>query len=103
MPNAGEDVCALQIARGLVLLLTSVLVAGCASHAAGAHKVIVTKSATDLSGCVVLGRVAGQAPYDGQNDAIDQMRDQTIGLGGNVLLVTSELFTKTGVAYRCGK
>jgi hypothetical protein len=51
----------------------------------------------------MLGRVAGQAPYDGPQDAINQMRDQVIGLGGDVLLVTSEFITKTGVAYRCRK
>jgi hypothetical protein len=85
-----------------MLLLASVLAAGCASHAAGAYKVKVTKSTADVASCVALGHVAGQAPYDGPRDAINQMRDQVIGLGGNVLLVTSEFITKTGVAYRCG-
>jgi hypothetical protein len=86
-----------------MLLLSGVLLSGCASHAAGAYKVRVTKSAADVASCVIVGRVAGQAPYDGPRDAINQMRDQVIGLGGNVLLVTSEFITKTGVAYRCGK
>jgi hypothetical protein len=91
------------MARSWLLLLSGVLVAGCASHAAGASKVKVTKSAADVVGCAILGRVAGQAPYDGRRDAINQMRDQVIGLGGDVLLVTSEFITKTGVAYRCGR
>ena len=64
-----------------MLLLSGVLLAGCASHAAGANQVKVTKSAADVASCVLLGRVAGQAPYDGPKDAIDQMRDQVIGLG----------------------
>lgn len=93
---------AFQMAPSRMLLLTSVLATGCASHVAGAYRVKVTKSTADVASCVVLGRVAGRAPYVDPQDAINQMRDQVIGLGGNVLLVTSEFITKTGVAYRCG-
>jgi hypothetical protein len=69
----------------------------------GANRVKVTKNTADISGCIVLGSVAGRAPYEGRKDAVNQMRDQVVGLGGNVLLITSTFITQTGVAYRCGK
>jgi len=83
-----------------ILVATLVLAAGCVSHP-GAYRVKVTRNPADVAGCVALGPVAGQAPYEGPKDAINQMRDQVIGLGGNVLLVLSEFVTKTGAAYRC--
>jgi len=88
---------------GLSLVVASAFVTGCVSHAFGAHRVKVTKNAADVSGCVAKGSVAGQAPYEGPKDAVNQMRDQVVGLGGNVLLITSTFITQTGVAYRCGK
>jgi hypothetical protein len=85
------------------MVALSAFVTGCVAHAAGASRVKVTKNTADISACVVLGAVAGRAPYEGSKDAVNQMRDQVVGLGGNVLLITSTFITQTGVAYRCDK
>lgn len=35
-------------------------------------------------------------------DGIRQMQNQTVGVGGNMVLVTSDLYPQKGIAYRCG-
>jgi hypothetical protein len=88
----------------VALLLVPVL-NGCASTTTavpGSDKVRVTKNPNDVSGCTAVGNI--KIPDQTPNMDI-QFRNQTIGFGGNVALVTvSALFgtiPTEGVAYRC--
>ena len=36
------------------------------------------------------------------SDGIRQLQNQTVGDGGNTVLVTSDLPPQKGIAYRCG-
>ena len=67
----------------------------------GADKVRVTQNAQDVGACAAVGNL--RVPRDSHgNPAVmnptDDMRNQTIGLGGNTAFVTS---ASEGVAYRC--
>ena len=84
------------------LFVLSTLLSGCVSLAPEAEKVKVTKSASDVEGCRILGAVDAHPPYVGPNDGMNQLKNNTAGLGGNVLFVTSYNVTATGMAYRCG-
>jgi hypothetical protein len=80
------------------------LAAGCSSVtlAPGADQVKVTRDAADVAACVSLGNVATPAAMLTDPDAERQMQNETLGFGGNVLLLTSS-FGRTGAAYRCGE
>jgi hypothetical protein len=77
------------------------LVSGCATMmlAPGAEQIKVTQLATDVAGCRAVGNVKSElAPPDLDTD----IRNKTLGLGGNVLFVTSKFGpAREGVAYRC--
>jgi hypothetical protein len=93
-----------HIASATLIVMAIVLeVAGCVSLAPGADQVKITKNAADVAGCAAVGNVAGHPPYAAPSDAMHQMQNQVVGLGGNDLLVTSDLVSATGVGYRCGK
>jgi hypothetical protein len=88
----------------IALLLASVL-AGCVSTTTavpGSDKVRVTKNPNDVSACTAVGNI--KVPDQTPNMDI-QFRNQTIGFGGNVALVTASALFGTipteGVAYRC--
>ena len=85
-----------------VLLLTAC--ATTVTLAPGADKVRVTSNAKDLTACTAVGnvRMPPSSPRYGPFYAnpIDELRNQTVGLGGNTLFVTSDA-TGEGVAYRC--
>jgi hypothetical protein len=77
------------------------VVSGCATLvlAPGAEQIQETQLATDVAGCRAVGNVKSEA---GPPDLDTDIRNKTLGLGGNVLFVTSKLGPPTeGVAYRC--
>jgi hypothetical protein len=67
--------------------------------APGAEQIKETQNATDVAGCRAVGNVKSEAaPLDLDTD----IRNRTLGFGGNVLFVTSKLGQPSeGVAYRC--
>ena len=79
------------------------VVSGCATPmlalAPGAEQIKETQNATDVAGCRAVGNVKSEAaPLDLDTD----IRNRTLGFGGNVLFVTSKLGQPSeGVAYRC--
>lgn len=77
--------------------------AGCASVslAPGADQVTVTRRAADVAACTPVGDMSSPPPMMTDPDVDRRMRNETLSLGGNVLLITSSL-RRTGTAYRCG-
>lgn len=84
-----------------LLAVTAVLV-GCVSLAPEAARVTVARDSADVSGCRILGSVRAHPPYVGPDDAMNQLKNEVAGLGGNVLFVTTMAVTATGMAYHCG-
>jgi hypothetical protein len=83
---------------GLILVLFTT--AGCAgmvyAPAPGADRVQLIRNPADVATCTAVGNVDWQS---GNHD----VRNLTVGLGGNAIFVTSEQgrTVLTGVAYRC--
>jgi hypothetical protein len=77
---------------------------GCAqvTLAPGANQIKVTRAPTDVASCVVVGNVDGENGSGLTGDGIRQLQNQTVGVRGNTVLVTSELPPQNGIAYRCG-
>jgi hypothetical protein len=74
--------------------------------APGAAEVRVTNVPADVVGCAAVGNIRVPQDSSGMLDiarAVGQMKNQTIGLGGNVAFVTdgSPRFPAAGVAYHC--
>jgi len=74
--------------------------------APGAEQVQVTKLPADVASCTAVGNIELPKNSDGRVDrthALDRMKNQTIGFGGNAALITeSRQGTPTaGLAYRC--
>jgi hypothetical protein len=65
------------------------------------ERVKVTRESADVAGCKSLGFVEAHPPYSTPDDAMNEMRDKTGILGGNVLFVTNYSMKATGVAYLC--
>ncbi len=77
------------------------VVSGCATLALapGADQIKQTQLATDVAECRAVGNVKSEAP---PLDLDTDVRNKTLGLGGNVLFVTSKFGPPSeGVAYRC--
>jgi hypothetical protein len=70
--------------------------------APGADQIRVTKLPTDVASCVAVGNVDGKNGSGLAADGIRQLQNQTVGVGGNTVLVTSDLPPQKGIAYRCG-
>ena len=85
--------------RILSTLIMTTLTASCVTTALapGAAQVKIARNVADVAGCTAVGNVVQneQAPKD--------LRNLTVGLGGNTLFVTAESFGTilNGVAYRC--
>jgi hypothetical protein len=82
--------------------VTSLLVgAGCVTTALapGASDVRIVRSEADIASCTAVGNV--RQPPDQNVD----MRNLTVGVGGNTLFVTETIMgnVMAGVAYRCPK
>jgi hypothetical protein len=82
----------------------AVMSSGCATVtlAPGADQIKVTRVPTDVASCVVVGNVDGEVGSGLAVDGIRQLQNQTLGVGGNTVLVTSDIPPQTGIAYRCG-
>jgi hypothetical protein len=82
----------------------AVMSSGCVTVtlAPGADQIKVTRVPTDVASCVVVGNVDGEVGSGLAIDGIRQLQNQTVGVGGNTVLVTSDLPPQKGIAYRCG-
>lgn len=90
-----------------LIAVTTTLLAGCVvtttSLAPGAAAVRIVRSEADVASCTAAGNV--RQPPDGYVD----IRNLTVGVGGNTLFVTQETksrvdsgdYIQAGVAYRC--
>ena len=85
------------LSGAFALLVIMVCAAGCTTPPPPAPPVRVTTSSDDVAGCILLGKVIVS---DTAPDAAKEARDQTAGLGGNVLLRKNELVWN-GNAYQC--
>ncbi len=87
----------------LVAVAICATAAGCStvSLAPGADEIKVSRNTADVAACASLGNVGNPPPIMTDPDAERQMRNETVKLGGNALLLTSP-FGRTGIAYRCG-
>ncbi len=84
---------------GLTAVATLLLPAACVTTALapGASDVRIVRSAADVAACTAVGNV--RQPPDHNVD----IRNLTVGVGGNTLFVTEEIIgiVHAGVAYRC--
>jgi hypothetical protein len=93
--------------KGAVLTIAcTTLVAGCVSLAPGADQVRITKNGQDVAACTAVGNIKVPVNAQGTVDIANaerQFRNQTIGLGGNVALVTYGPISapSEGIAYHC--
>ena len=86
--------------RWIFALTAASLAAGCVTTnmAPGAAQVNITRNAADVAACTAVGNL----PPGGYSS--DTASNETVGLNGNTLFVTSENLTATilgGIAYRC--
>lgn len=90
-----------SVTRAVALCFTATML-GCVTLAPGADQVKITKNAADVSTCTAVGNIQFSGD-DWPGNIQGQLRNQTIGLGGNVALDTSSSFSKdvTAIAYRC--
>jgi hypothetical protein len=88
----------------LIAATTTLMLAGCVTAttalAPGAASVRIVRNEADVASCTAVGNVV-QPP----NQSVD-MRNLTVGIGGDTLFVTNGLsnnYIAAGVAYRCSK
>ena len=91
-----------------LLVVATMLFSGCqtVTPAPGSDKVHVTRNPTDVAACKPVGNIAVPKLDNGTVDmatAATELRNRTIGLGGNTALVTSGFVSVPveGIAYRC--
>lgn len=97
--------------RTLVLAAAVLLTSSCVTMtlAPGAEKVKLTHDPLDVAGCKVVGNVSGvwgSGEYESVSEAL--LRNRTVGLDGNTVLVTlsagrglGPAADREGVAYHC--
>jgi len=91
-----------------ILVAATIVLSACVTvtPAPGADQVRVTKNVSDVATCKALGNIRvpknAQGLVDGAS-AQTQFRNQAVGLGSNVALVTEgfESIPVAGIAYRC--
>jgi hypothetical protein len=91
-----------------IMITATILLSACVTVtlAPGADQVRITDKASDVGTCKALGNIQvpmnGQQPVDGFS-AQNQFRNQAVGLGSNVALVTQGFvgIPVAGIAYRC--
>jgi hypothetical protein len=93
-----------RVIRYFVSLAFACISAGCANVtlAPGADQIKVTRVPTDVASCVAVGNVDGENGSVLTSDGIRQLQNQTVGVGGNTVLVTSDTPLQKGIAYRGG-
>lgn len=94
-----------RTANALLLMAPAILVA-CVTLAPGADQVRLTNKPAEVGACKTLGNLRVPTDDKGLVDtasAQKQFRNQTVGLGGNVALVTEGFVSipVAGIAYRC--
>jgi len=91
------------IGWGPIVAAACAMAAGCSTVklTAGAEQVKVTRDAAEVATCTSLGNVSTPSLMLTDPDAERQMQNETLGIGGNVLLLTTA-WSRTGMAYRCG-
>ena len=67
----------------------------------GAENVTMTHKEADVASCTPLGEVEGLTDTNYVRDERREMQNQTIGLGGDTLLLTRDRDPPKGTAYRC--
>jgi hypothetical protein len=91
---------ALSMSAATITLMTAGCVTVTAALAPGAAAVRIVRSEADVASCTAVGNV--RQPPDQNVD----MRNLTVGVGGDTLFVTEGLsnhYIVAGVAYRCSK
>ena len=88
------------------MITAAMLLSACVTLAPGADQVRLTKKSSDVGSCKALGNI--QVPKNDQGlvdgaSAQKQFRNQAVGLGSNVALVTEGFVSipVAGIAYRC--
>jgi hypothetical protein len=80
-------------------IAAAALTVGCVTTALapGAAQVRIVRNAADVSACTVVGNVTPNQKMP------EDLRNLTVGLGGNTLFVTTESLggIANGIAYRC--
>jgi len=95
-----------RTANALLLIASAILVGACVTLAPGADQVRLTNKPADVVACKALGNLRvprnEQGVVDGAS-AQNQFRNQTVGLGANVALVTEGFvgIPAAGIAYHC--
>ncbi len=89
-------------------LWIALLTSGCVmtTPAPGADQMKITHNASDVAACTPAGNIRVPRDSDGVVDianAPTQFRNEAVGLGGNVALVTEAALgvPTAGIAYRC--
>lgn len=88
--------------RLLLFILSSVFASACTTLAPTAKDVPTTRDATAVAKCKAVGNVASVPPYVLPGDDLKQLKNQAVGLGGNIVLLTGPRLVSTqGIAYSC--
>ena len=75
---------------------------GCTTLAPGAGDVTVTRDTSKVAQCKALGSVNSVPPYALPGDDLKQIKNQSVGMGADTVLLTGpRLVSTAGVAYRC--
>ena len=95
-----------QLKVSIVCCLTGLAACTPFVLAPGAAEIQVTKTAGEVAGCAPVGNLQVPKDANGVIDAaraVDHLKNQTIGLGGNVAFVTEGTLRmpQVGVAYNC--
>jgi hypothetical protein len=89
-----------------IAAIGALLLNACVSLAPGADKVRITKNSLDVSTCTAVGNINVSGGVQGPSQVVDastELRNQAVGLGGNVVFVTMATLgvPAGGVVYRC--
>ena len=90
----------MRLSQTATMLISVSLVAGCTTVALapGADQVQITNNAADVAACTAVGSL--RFDNSGMPNSVNELRNRTIGLGGNTVFVTSAGLGE-GMAYRC--
>lgn len=87
--------------KRLSLCCSFLLTAACTTLAPHAEDIRVTSEANDVKSCAAVGSVRSVPPYVMPGDDLKQLRNQSLALGADTLLVDSRVVFSSGAAYRC--
>jgi hypothetical protein len=89
--------------RNSSIVFLACVLSACVTLVPGADRVRITRNAPDVTGCTPVGNIGAPRNADGTVDLANadrQVRNQTVGLGGNTALLVSPI-GYDGVAYKC--